>query len=236
MLLAGKSRVRNPMRWIIFLFNLPNHSSRTRPWNLRNLQQKRVPEVEKLCFWKVERVRCVSLATLPPSMSRLYGQYGILDIIQPYSPPRPVTGITLFLFIYLFIYLFLLLLYMVSFQCVLSFPPLSLTNATIHAQNLKLYVGARNVHSSVGIAIGHGQNGRSSIPGRPKRFFPAPQHPYLLLRPTQPPIQRVTWAPSPRKSGKVVKLISHLAVEPKSRTVQRYLQFQYACMECCLIE
>jgi hypothetical protein len=31
--------------------------------------------------------------------------------------------------------------------------------------------------SSVGIAIGHGLDGRGSVPGRSKRFFSSPQHP-----------------------------------------------------------
>jgi hypothetical protein len=38
---------------------------------------------------------CVGLTNLPPSVSRLYRQCDILNISQPYRPPRPVSGIAL---------------------------------------------------------------------------------------------------------------------------------------------
>jgi hypothetical protein len=41
------------------------------------------------CGW------CVGLTTLPPSVSQLSRQCGILNISQPYRPARPVMGIAL---------------------------------------------------------------------------------------------------------------------------------------------
>jgi hypothetical protein len=39
----------------------------------------------------------VVLTNLPPSVSQLSKQYGILNISQPYRPPRPVKGTALHL-------------------------------------------------------------------------------------------------------------------------------------------
>jgi hypothetical protein len=52
------------------------------------------------------RVKCglfVGLTTLPPSVSRLSRQCGILNISQPYRPPQPVKRIA-FLFLFYIIY------------------------------------------------------------------------------------------------------------------------------------
>jgi hypothetical protein len=46
----------------------------------------------------VERSRCVGLTILPPSLSRLSRQCGILNISQPCRRSRPVTRIALLLY------------------------------------------------------------------------------------------------------------------------------------------
>jgi hypothetical protein len=53
--------------------------------------------IKKKCFWGVMCGACLGLTALPPSMSRLSRQCGILNISQPNRPPRPVTGINLLL-------------------------------------------------------------------------------------------------------------------------------------------
>jgi hypothetical protein len=53
-------------------------------------------EYQKICVG-AKRGRHIRLTILPPSVSRLSRQCGILDILQHYRPPRPVTGIDTFL-------------------------------------------------------------------------------------------------------------------------------------------
>jgi MFS-type transporter involved in bile tolerance (Atg22 family) len=77
----GRPRVRDPRRWMDFFLSIYLIlAAALGPGVYATCNRDEYRKHLKKCFWGVKCGRCVGLTTLPPSMSRLLWQCGILNI------------------------------------------------------------------------------------------------------------------------------------------------------------
>jgi hypothetical protein len=96
---GGRSWVRIPMRSLNIFFNSHNSHNSCSHITVLGLTQPLTDVSTIKCSWEAERGRRLRLTTSLPSVSRLYNECEILNILQPYRPSCHVTGMVVLFYI-----------------------------------------------------------------------------------------------------------------------------------------